>query len=156
MAGRYSIVPASLDHIPGILANVRQADIDELDASHGTTPGEAMRMGIEISLVAWTGFVDGEPICMFGVSPISAISGVGCPWMIGTNLIDKHWLGFLRRCKPVVDAMFSLCPRLINYVDVRNKKAMLWLKWLGFTFDPPQPFGVKQMPFMRFEQTRGE
>jgi len=43
---------------------------------------------------------------------------------------------------------FSL---LYNYVDARNVKSIKWLRWLGFQLDEPAPYGVRGLPFHRFE-----
>jgi len=120
--------------IPAILADIRQADVDEMVAG-GTTPERALRDGLRIS--DWTGvaLVGGVPCCMFGVAPITMTNGEGAPWLLGTNAIIPHQKKLLRTCRPVIGAMRDSYPRLVNFVDERNTVAIRWLRWLGFRFD---------------------
>jgi hypothetical protein len=43
---------------------------------------------------------------------------------------------------------------LENWVDARNVTSIKWLKWCGFDFDDPAPFGVEQLMFHRFEMRK--
>jgi hypothetical protein len=148
-----SIVLADSSHIPLIAANVRHADREELKACSGRTPAEVMALGLAVSEVAWTGLVDGVPVCMFGVAPAET-EGIGRPWMIGTKLLERYQMVFLRRCRKRVELMHAFFPLLENWVDARNEMAIKWLSWLGFTFDLAAPAGVAGMPFHRFERRR--
>lgn len=127
-----SIVPASSLHIPAIVENMRAEDIEEL-ALLGLTPLYAVENSFEYAKAAWTGLVDGVPVCMFGVSP-SDSPLKGRPWMMGTKLLEAHAMIFLRRCRPQVLMMLRLYPFLENFVSVDNKRAIEWLRWLGFSF----------------------
>lgn len=151
----YQVIPAQPEHISLMSGRWREADIRELQASSGSTPEEAIAHGLEISMDAWTAFVDGDPICIFGVAPLSIVDCHGAPWMIGTVDLERHAMGFLRRSKKVVDqVIFRRWDRLTNFVDARNETAIQWLKWLGFDILPPETYGVAQLPFHRFERVR--
>jgi len=147
---KYEIIPATLDHCLEMFPHMRQADIDELDAI-GVQPKPALMNSLRCSMLAWTGLADGEIVCIFGVSSSNLLAGVGQPWLMGTDLIVKHSREFIRRSRPCVRKMLEIYSHLENYVDVRNEKAIAWLKYIGFSFDDPQPFGFKGLPFMRFE-----
>lgn len=148
------IVPAAHEHIEPIAAHVREADREELWAASCSTPDKVMERALAVSNQAWTGLLDGVPVCMFGVAPVSALSDVGRPWMVGTDHLDAHAPVFLRRCRGVVKAMLQQFPTLENYVDQRNARAVEWLRWLGFTFGTPEPMGPYRMPFIKFEMRR--
>jgi hypothetical protein len=150
-AHSYQVVPASIDHIESMLPHIREADIVELWAANRVTPEDALLIGIGISTEAWTGLIDGKPVCIFGVAPASMLGGIGVPWMVGTADIDKHAKAFLRRCKSYVKQMLRLYNYLVNYVDSRNTRAIAWLRWLGFTIYDAAPYGFDQAPFHRFE-----
>lgn len=145
------VVEAMPEHVPLITADVRQADIDELYAASEITPELAMWKGLAVSTHAWVGFIDHEPVCMFGVVPRSVLSGRGIPWMIGTNALDRHAAEFLKGCRPQVAEMRSVYNLLENYVDARNTKAIRWLRWLGFEIGPAQPHGPHAAPFHYFK-----
>jgi hypothetical protein len=45
--------------------------------------------------------------------------------------------------------MLELCPKLGNYCDARYTAAHRWLRKLGFTVHPPEPYGPKRALFCR-------
>ena len=148
------IVPALFGHIPTIAANIREADRVELRAAWYMTPLDCMFHGLKYSEKAWTGLIDGVPVCMFGCVPSSILGNVGRPWMVGTKSLDDHPLVFLRRCKRsgCFREMRERFDILENYVDVRNKRAIEWLIWLGFDiWMPAEKIGPYKLPFFRFE-----
>ena len=145
------IVPAAAEHIPAIAANVRAADREELWAAGCRSPLDCMRHGLDYSDKAWTGLMDGEPVCMFGCVPASILGNTGRPWLVGTKLLDRHPLVFLRRCKGHVREMAERFDRLENYVDARNLRAMAWLAWLGFDICEQVRTGPYGRAFFRFE-----
>lgn len=151
MAHEYAVVPAEQAHVAPMLPIIRQADIDELWAANRVSPEYALRRGIDCSTSSWTGLVDGRPVCIFGVVSASMLSSTGVPWMIGTSEIDHHAKAFLRRNKAYVDRMSELYNYLVNHVDARNRRAIAWLKWLGFTIHDAQPHGPDGLPFHRFD-----
>ncbi len=150
-AHEYEIVPATLEHVAAMALHVRQADIDEVYAASGMDIVHALDMSWRLSTHCWAGIIDGEVACIFGVTPYNMLERRGVPWMLGTPLIERHALAFLRRCRWCITIMLSMYNHIENHVDVRNTKSVAWLKWLGFTFDEPQPYGKFRMPFMRFE-----
>lgn len=145
------IVPATAQHIPAIAAAVRDADRTELWAYGCVTPLDCLCHGLEYSRKAWTGLIDGIPVCMFGVVPSSILGNVGRPWMVGTKLLDEHPHVFLRRCQGCLREMREGFDTLENFVDVRNKRAIEWLVWLGFDiWMPAEKIGPYGLPFFRF------
>jgi len=151
---RVEIREARQEDIAALAERMREADRQEVQASHGHTADEALTSSLAASTVAWTGLINGEPICMFGVGPISILAGRGAPWMLGTDLIEKSPKTFLRRCRPCVSRMLSVYPYLENYVHEQNSVSIKWLRWLGFTLaDEPVtlPNGAQ---FRHFEMRR--
>lgn len=144
------IVPATQEHIAYIAPRLRAADLAEIAASTPLTPAEALKFSMEGSVLVWTALADGRPICMFGVAGACTSAGVGSPWMLGTDEIRRHPFG-QRHGKAVLAAMLRLFPHLENHVDVRNKAAVAWLRWLGFTIHPARPHGPFGRPFHPFE-----
>ena len=145
------IIPAVALHIEQIAKNTRKPDRDELWAMSLCKPEDAMRLGLLYSDKALTGMIDGEPVCMWGVTTVSLYGGVGSPWMVGTDKLDRHAATFLRRCGRQVKELFAEYRRLENFVDARNTRAIKWLKWLGFSVDDKtKPHGALGLPFHRF------
>lgn len=156
MAGKPvpSIVAGTWEHLGAVAHGMRKADRDEVWAASHSSPYEALAHAMDTSTQVWTGMIDDRPICMFGVAPVSLLGGIGIPWMLGTDDIERHQLIFLRRCRPVVAEMLTLYNHLVNLVDERNTTSQRWLKWLGFTLHDPQPHGPDAMPFRLFELRR--
>lgn len=147
---------ATLEDARAIAATVRDADRDEIWASHMMTPLQAMEYGLRHSSLARTGFADGVPVCMWGVVDESLILSVGIPWMITAAPLDQNHvaMAFLRRCRGAMREFWDGFETLINYVDARNARAIRWLRFMGFALQDPTPYGAFRLPFHRFEMRR--
>lgn len=144
----YSVDRATGDDAVNIAANLRALDRQELSATSLKTPEESLRLSVEVSRDAWAGKIDGVPACLFGVFTPGVISDHGFPWFYGTTLLAGHERAFLRRCKPWVREAVGVYGELRNWVDVRNRKAVLWLRWLGFDVSEEiVKLGPKKMSF---------
>ena len=72
------------------------------------------------------------------------------PWLLGTDLVDRHAVPFLRNCRGALDEMQRGFLLLRNLIDSRNRLSIRWLIWLGFTLEPPVPHGPDRLPFHPF------
>lgn len=143
--------PAVWADVLAIAPNLRPEDVRECQAQTLLAPLAAMEFVMRHAVRAWTGLVDGVPVCMFGVSRMVAVgTDVGTPWLFGTPLIDKYERSFLRRNRDMVREMSALFSVLENWVDIRNHKAVRWLRWLGFEIHEPEPHGPLGRLFYRF------
>ena len=154
---RVELRDARVEDIPIIAADARMGDITEM-AALGTTVSAAMVDGLERSDWALTGMIDDVPVCMFGVAPRSIILGEGVPWMLSANGLERAQVKFLKACRPAVKAMTNSYPRLMNFVHADNRVTIKWLRWLGFSFAPPNwpkdealpRYSVNGQPFLLF------
>lgn len=147
---KVEIVPVDPAEVDAIAASVRQADIEEITGALGIAIRDALLDGVTGSLKAQKIVVDGETVCVFGDAVHSVLGRIGVPWMISTEAIERHPRGFLRVCRDEVADMLNRHELLLNFVDVRNTAAIRWLKWLGFQFEDPEPYGPKGMLFHKF------
>lgn len=147
------IVPATPEHAQQIVPWVRKADIEEFRAASGQSATDVLIDGLSLSSEAWAGLWNGRPVCLFGVAPMAGHDGVGVPWLVGTVWLDGCARVFLRQCRKsgMVQRMLDAYPVLMNAVDCRNDRAIQWLKWLGFTFHDPAPYGIEGRLFQVFE-----
>lgn len=129
---------------------MRPDDEVEAMAFAMASPAEAVRICERTASIAFVGLVKWEPICVFGVSPATALSDHAVPWLLGTAGLERHAIPFLRQAKPLLAMILERHPLLINYVDARNRTAIAWLEWMGARLDPPKPMGALQRPFHRF------
>lgn len=145
--------PATPSDIVELMPRLRQSDIDECEALFGRdTALEATMHGLRNDGVAFMMVRDGESIAVFGVCPGDE-PGVGVPWMIGTNALDKCRRELMADARSCVAVWHRFYPTLANVVDARNAKSIRWLKRLGFTLHSPEPMGVEGLPFHRFDRT---
>jgi len=133
-----------------LAAAMRPADLAEVRAcGHG--PLEAARRSVAQSVLCWSAFADGELACILGVAPISLVSGIGSPWMLGTPTLDAHHRVLVRLTPRYIATMLKAFPHLVNHVHAANTTSVRWLRRIGFTLAAPAPFGALGEPFHRFE-----
>ena len=147
---QYEVIDTTDEHIEELAETMSQADVDEVWASSHRSPLESLLFSSTLSADPTTGLADGEVMCIFGVSPISIISGSGSPWLLGSDLIREHFRIFLRGNKEWMKIQQGKWDTLSNHVDARHTLAIRWLKWLEFDFDEAKPHGPDKMPFHRF------
>jgi hypothetical protein len=144
------VVPATMEHVEAMAPRMRRADVEEVWAANRSNPYDALRSSLALSWNAWAGVVDGVVMCIFGVTPLSLVTGCGVPWMLGATGLERYAMAFLRRNRRYVAEMLATFPRLENWVDARNGASIRWLRWLGFTLEPAAPWGAFGLPFHRF------
>lgn len=149
-AVKYNIRSATMDDVEYLSTRLKPMDLVEISAITGRDPFVVLKSGLVSSEDCRVGTADGVPFCIFGVRKPSHLSDNGIIWMLGTTEIDNHVMKFGRECGKEVKRMVGNLRLVENYCHVQNKKTIVWLKWLGFKFDKPQPYGRKQEMFRRF------
>lgn len=144
----YQLVPATVEHIAAMEGRIRPADVAELQAAAGLTPCQVMENGLALDQGSVTFLADGIPLCMAGCTVLSEV--VGLPWMVGTQDLERHRRAFLLESRRVFEVIQARRSYLVNWVDARNRKAVRWLAWLGFTIHPATPHGLEGLPFHMF------
>lgn len=130
---------------------LRQADLDEIAAAGAPDPLKALRESAALSTSSWTVEIDDEVAVMMGVCPISMLNGIGSPWLLGSDAVTRHAGAFIKQTLVYIPLMLEAYPHLFNVVDVRNTKAIRWLKRAGFTLGDPITHGPHNMQFHPFE-----
>ncbi|CAB4124943.1 hypothetical protein UFOVP61_49 [uncultured Caudovirales phage] len=135
-----------------LVVKMRQADIDELEAVGVQDFVKEIRSSVERSAFSYTFWVDGGLACIIGVVPAGGLFDPhGIPWMLGTDLVTVNQRALMRTCRPYIRQMLQAYPVLFNFVHADNHRAVRWLKCVGFTLQPAQPFGPLGAPFHRFD-----
>lgn len=131
---------------------LRQADLQELQASSPLPPYAVLRQSAEESLPACTVIgASGRVAALFGAVPSLAPSGI--IWLLGSDELTKGATRreFLRQCPTYLHVLHEQYPLLYNYIDERNTVHIRWLKWMGFTFiQRHSQHGHEQRPFLEF------
>ena len=147
------IVPARASHLRRIAAVMRQADIDEVRAATGRDVLPVLSVSFRRSSLCMVALVDGQPEVIFGAGDLSILTGLGAPWLLGSDAVVRHRVEFLRRSVHWRDQLLLRYSTLRNIVDCRNTVAIRWLRWLGFVFS--DPFLHRGHEFMMFEMRAG-
>lgn len=133
---------------------LRESDRLEITASTGLVDIAAiLQDSIDRSLQVWVCCSpDGEPVSVMGVASLSLLGGMGCPWMLATDLVDRVPGRLMKHSRTFLGRMHELFPHLENFVDARNERSVRWLRRLGFTIHPAEPHGPAGQLFHRFER----
>lgn len=134
-----------------LAANLRASDLAECQAYGRPDIAAGIISSANRSMLCWTGLVDGELAAIIGVAPISVMSGIGSPWMLGTPVLDRHSRVLVRRTPEYIAKMLNAFPHLVNFVHAKNTTSVRWLRRLGFTLHAAQPYGALGEPFHPFE-----
>lgn len=130
----WSVVPALPKHVNRIVNRMRKIDQIECRAT-GREPKQALRHCMNGSTLAWTVLLDDKPVAMFGLLPLSILSGRAAPWFLATDEIERGARQWVKWGAGFIAAMQSDFPRLENIVSVENRKAIRVLKALGFAVE---------------------
>lgn len=132
--GVVTLLPASPAHVGTIATRMR--DIDRLEcAVFGRAPKQAVRLALMSSARAWTVKVDGRAEAMFGVTAVSALEGIGSPWLLMTDVAARQARALVVLGRRYTGEMKRMFPRLENMVHADNATAIRWLSRLGYAIE---------------------
>lgn len=137
-----------------VAENMRQADVAEVYAAAGDSPMSALCKSVEMSDDPVTvASPEGVPLVIFGTVQRSLLTGVGIPWLLGCDEALKHKRGFAKYAPKIVELMLEDYEYLENYVHMKNRVSVRWLKRLGFKMDEPIRFPSGER-FIHFSMKR--
>jgi hypothetical protein len=149
MAATYTIIESTRAHFRELVTRLRQGDREEIEAA-GFSDRRALWLSYRTGMMRRTAFVDGEIAAMWGVSG-TALSRIGHPWLLTTPACEKVPFAYVREGRKHALEMLEIHPVLTNNVLASYERAIRFLRLAGFTVGEPFPFGIKQMPFCKFE-----
>lgn len=129
---------------------MRSQDANEVMASSGTTPYEALKQSYNASAPECFTIIheDGEIVGMFGLSDCGHFAS---PWLLGSDKLPETKRVMLPVSAEWVEEKNNQYPLLLNYVHADNTVSMKWLKALGFKFIRlDKEYGVGKEPFYQF------
>lgn len=129
---KYEIVDATIDHVTLLATNMRFEDRREVEADGEGAMQALVRSYRSATICRAAVTEDGQVICIWGLSPYSLMSGTGCIWLLGSDLVKKIPVSFVKDSIRQVSEMLKICPELSNWVDSRYTQACNWLERLGF------------------------
>lgn len=151
--GSLRFAAAQPEDLGELFKHMRRCDWDEVVASSGDDVWGSLERSLKVSddPVACRDR-HGKLVCLSGVSPASLLSDVGYIWLLGTDRMARNAKNVFAEAKRYFEFISERYPILMNYVDARNGPSIRWLRRLGFTIDPPTPYGVAGLPFHRFHK----
>jgi len=135
------IVPATLPLVRQMAPRLRAADTAEVWAARHWTPLEALEQSVALSPMPRALLINGQPAAAWGVEPIARLAGVGCSWLLGTDLVASHPMIFWRTCKAELERMLTVWRVVLNWIQFEYQASIRWARRLGFRVDEPRPFG---------------
>lgn len=108
--------------------NLRQSDIDEIEAVCDLTPIQAVELSAQCA----------DPRFLFAafagqqLLAIGGVSHTGAPWLLATQLMDKYAFSLTKRARNELKIWAEYYPHMTNVVDVRQKNTIAWLQAIGF------------------------
>jgi len=143
--------PAILADALQLAPKVRIADREEIRASNGSSPLEALvipftyKKGRSYTII---GTAKEGVIGMFGVAPTKDPE-YGIAWLLSSEDLFKHTKQFIKECPYWVSQMSEGYTYIYNWVDRRNWKSLKWLQFLGFEAkEEIKQYGVGKLPFL--------
>lgn len=95
----------------------------------------------------YTGFIDGDFICCWGLIPPSFLSNQAYLWMWAPEPM-KHQLVFIRHSQIQVQRMLTRYEKIVGDCQLTARSARRWLLWLGAEFGQPHrdliPFTIRR------------
>ena len=145
-----TITEATSAHIREINNTLRDADRREIE-SYGFPSCKALWRSYKGSIMRRTAMVDGEVAAMWGCGGVP-MGKVGHPWLLTSYASEKvSPLRFARVYQKEVLNMLNIFPILVNWVDAEYDKAIRLLDVIGFTVHEPEPLGLNNRMFCKFE-----
>ena len=143
--------PAILADALQLAPKVRIADREEIRASNGSSPLEALVIPFtykEARSYTIIGTAKEGVIGMFGVAPTKDPE-YGIAWLLSSETLFKHTKQFIKECPYWVSQMSEGYTYIYNWVDRRNWKSLKWLQFLGFEAkEEIKQYGVGKLPFL--------
>lgn len=131
-----------------LAVTMREEDKREVWHASRSSPKDVLLKSVSSSRLCWTVMWQGKVVAIFGVCGTKNDTGI--PWMLASDDLVKIRKSFLRECKDYVNKMQEHHPLLANIAWTKNTVHIQWLKWLGFEFQEPFPFGEDQELFTYF------
>lgn len=144
----FELIPVNEDAIWHVASTMCEGDANEVMASTGLCPYDALVESVKVSTLSRTTTYKGVPITIGGLAVLTPT--LAAPWHLRTVEALQHVKSMLRIARSALDEQLAEHPFLANVCDLRNEDSLTWLKWLGFSFGTPVPHGPQELPFVPF------
>lgn len=146
--------PIEAGDIEILAKHLRQADIQEITATTNDSPFTVLQNCVLWSSICHTIVSNSnKPLAIFGIAPDPERDDTARVWLLGSEELATHSFFFLRNSSKWIEKFHQEYSVLWNYIDVRNKVHIRWLKWCGFNFIRRiDKHGIEKRSFYEFEK----
>lgn len=150
----YRLYDEETDKEKVINLKLREADINEIRASSGLSPEDALLFIVNFCKEdLYVVIHDNELEAIFGVTKSPSDSSEGTPWFLSTSKFKEFSISFAKESRKVIREMQKKYLTLSNYVHSSHQESIEWLRWLGFFIDET-PIFINEQPFYYFYKGR--
>ena len=128
--------------------HLRKEDAAECEA-FGLTPEGAVLMSVQSSIFCMTAWEEGSCLAAWGFTVPNIVGDHAQPWLLTSVGVLRHRKVMLRANRIFLKETQQKYPILETIVHAEYKKAIRWLRWLGFTIHKPVRVGPKNELFHR-------
>ena len=151
MADKIKVSYSDLEDVFELASNLRQDDINELQALY-ITPFKSLLQGYIFSDECFTAKFKSEVIGMFGYSGYSMPCNIATIWFLGSDEMVNHPIAFVKQGRYYVEKFLEKYSVLTNIADKRNVSHINWLKHIGMTFS--KSVNINGYEFLEFYKKR--
>lgn len=145
------IISAALEDVLELVPNLRQDDINELEAL-GSNPQQSLLRGFIYSEECYAVKFQNKTIGLFGVSKFNMPKGFGSIWFLGSDECTHHPMTFVKQGIQYVNKWLQEYDVLLNAVDIRNTKHIEWIKRIGLSLS--NPLIINGYQFLQFYKVK--
>lgn len=101
-----------------------------------------------MSAEVWSGWIDDELVCIWGLIPPTLVSTQAYLWMYATHRVGEHKFLFVRHSQRIIEQMLTRYGTIIGHCLVGASDSIRWVRWLGGVFNAPNgpylPFRIER------------
>ena len=110
-----------------VFATLRARDVGRISLPE-------VKEAADSSIYALVGTIDGRPAVMCAARLASILDDRAYIWLLGTSLIDRYPIVFLRHSRRMLALLTARFPCIYGQVECDFAASERWLRWLGCDF----------------------
>ncbi len=124
------IVKAKKDDVPKMLTVLRERERNAIVDSPTATA--YLERALSQCAEAWTGYIDDQIVCMWGIDRGSMLTNSAYIWLVTCKGVDEHSFIFVRHSQRRLQELTKRDSFIHGIVQADNEQSIRWLRWLGF------------------------